>query len=290
MTATQDFTVTLLGTGVPSPTLDRFGASALVQAGPETLVFDCGRGTVQRLYQLNVHFQDARFLFLTHLHADHSTGIPDLWLTPPVFASRGFGRSDALRVYGPAGTDHMIGHLREAYSADETAMTSADFIDGAGYQLESSEFAEGVVYQRNGVTVTAFLVEHVNISPAYGFKVEYGGRAVVFSGDTTYCENLIKHAEGADLLIHEVALAPESQPELPEHVKGVLGWHTTPEQAAAIFQKAKPKLAVYTHLAMFLGATEEELMTRTKRTYQGALEIGYDLARFEVGREQGLRG
>ena len=86
--AVEDFIVTLLGTGVPSPTLDRFGASALVQAGPETLLFDCGRGALQRIYQLNVSFQDARLLFLTHLHTDHSTGIPDLWLTPPVFASQ----------------------------------------------------------------------------------------------------------------------------------------------------------------------------------------------------------
>jgi ribonuclease Z len=217
--ASSEFTVTLLGTGVPSPTLDRFGASALVRAGTETLLFDCGRGTLQRLYQLNVPFQDARFLFLTHLHADHSTGIPDLWLTPPVFASRGFGRSSALKVHGPTGTHHMIDHLREAYSADKTAMTSAHFIQKDGYQLQSEELAEGVVYDRNGVTVSAFLVDHVNISPAYGFKVEYGGRVAVLSGDTTYCENLIKNAEGADLLVHEVALAPQSMRELPEHVR-----------------------------------------------------------------------
>lgn len=284
--AVEDFIVTLLGTGVPSPTLDRFGASALVQAGPETLLFDCGRGALQRIYQLNVSFQDARLLFLTHLHTDHSTGIPDLWLTPPVFASRGFGRSDALQVYGPVGTNHMIHHLKEAYTADKTAMTSADFINKTGYQMESMEFAEGDVYERNGVTVSAFLVDHVNISPAYGFRVEYDGRVAVISGDTTYSENLIKHSEGADLLIHEVAMAPENLRDLPEHVEGVLGWHTTPEQAAKIFVKAKPKLAVYTHLALFLGVTEEELIARTTKTYKGALEVGYDLARFEVGRDQ----
>ena len=98
LTSSRDFIVTVLGTGVPFPTLDRFGASALVLAGTEILLFDWGRGTLQRLYQLNVNLQDARFLFLTHLHADHSTGIPDLWLTPPVFASRGFDRFDTLQV------------------------------------------------------------------------------------------------------------------------------------------------------------------------------------------------
>ena len=288
MAISRDFIVTLLGTGVPSPTLDRFGASALVQAGTETLLFDCGRGTLQRLYQLKVNLQDARLLFLTHLHSDHSTGIPDLWLTPPVFASRGFGRSDALQVYGPVGTHHMMHHLQEAYSADTNAMTSADFIHESGYGLLYEEFEEGIVYQRNGVTVSAFLVEHVNIKPAYGFKVEYDGRVAVLSGDTTYCENLIKHAEGADLLIQEVAMVPENSQEIPEHIRGVLNWHTTPEQAAKIFTRAEPKLAVYTHLALFLGATEEELINRTQRTYGGALEVGYDLASFEVGRERGV--
>ena len=74
--------------------------------------------------------------------------------------------------------------------------------------MVSKELAEWVVYERNGVTVSAFLVDHVNISPAYGFKVEYGGRVAVISGDTTYSENLIMHSEGADLLIHEVAMPP----------------------------------------------------------------------------------
>ena len=217
------FVVTLLGTGVPSLILNRFGASALAESGPETLLLDCGRGALQRMYQLNVSFQDARLLFLTHLHADHSTGIPDLWLAHPVFASRGFGRSEALQVYGLVGKYHTIHHLKEAYTADKTSMTSAGFMSKTGYQMEPMALAEGVMYERNCVTVSAFLVDPVNIGSAYDFKAEYGGQVAVISSDTTYSENPIKHLEGADPPIHEVAMATENLKDLPEHVEGVLG-------------------------------------------------------------------
>ncbi len=77
----QDFKVTLLGTGNPRPVMSRFGPSILVEAGKEKLVFDCGRGATQRLYQLKIPFTEITGLFLTHLHSDHTVGIPDLWLT-----------------------------------------------------------------------------------------------------------------------------------------------------------------------------------------------------------------
>ena len=102
------------------------------------------------------------------------------------------------------------------------------------------------MYERNCVTVSAFLVDPVNIGSAYDFKAEYGGQVAVISSDTTYSENLIKHSERADPSIYEVAMATENLKDLPEHVEGVLGWHTAPEQAAKIFVKAKPNLAVYT--------------------------------------------
>jgi ribonuclease Z len=87
----DDFRVTLLGTGSPPPVMNRFGPGVLVQAGDQTLLFDCGRGVAQRLFQLGVKLGAANKLFLTHLHSDHVVGIPDLWLTgwlEPPFAQR----------------------------------------------------------------------------------------------------------------------------------------------------------------------------------------------------------
>ncbi|MBM3291988.1 MBL fold metallo-hydrolase, partial [Candidatus Bathyarchaeota archaeon] len=77
----SNLTVTLLGTGHPSPRLDRFGPSTLIEAADQKIVIDCGRGTTQRIYQLKNQTKEYDKLFLTHLHSDHTTGIPDLWIT-----------------------------------------------------------------------------------------------------------------------------------------------------------------------------------------------------------------
>src|SRR5262245_9195539 len=113
----DDFRVTLLGTGSPQPVIDRFGPGVLAQAGGEMLLFDCGRGVTQRLFQLGVKLGDANKLFLTHLHSDHTVGIPDLWLTgwlePPWGQRKG-----AFQVFGPAGTRNMMENLERAYDWD----------------------------------------------------------------------------------------------------------------------------------------------------------------------------
>src|SRR3954465_11453779 len=73
--------ITLLGTGTPPPLMERFGPAILVQAGTETLLFDAGRGCLQRLRQVNASYGNITALFFTHLHSDHVVGLPDLWLT-----------------------------------------------------------------------------------------------------------------------------------------------------------------------------------------------------------------
>jgi ribonuclease Z len=95
--------VTLLGTGRPDPVIDRFGPSTLVEAGGETLLFDCGRGATQRLWQLGIPLSRVGVVFFTHLHSDHTVGLPDLWLTGWIPTPYG-RRSAPLDVRGPAGT------------------------------------------------------------------------------------------------------------------------------------------------------------------------------------------
>src|SRR6185503_7059763 len=106
--------VTLLGTGTPQPLMERFGPSILVQAGSETLLFDAGRGCLQRLRQLDVAYDKLTALFLTHLHSDHTVGLPDLWLTGWLITRR----ATPLRVFGPLGTNDMVTYLRKAYAYD----------------------------------------------------------------------------------------------------------------------------------------------------------------------------
>jgi ribonuclease Z len=276
----QDFKVTLLGTGNPRPVMSRFGPSILVEAGKQKLLFDCGRGATQRLYELKIPFNDISALFLTHLHSDHTVGIPDLWLTGWVM-----GRSIPLPVWGPEGTQAMMQHLQEAYAFDIHIRRDVDTkLPGAGVEIAAKDIEEGVVYNNAGVKVTAFLVDHGEIKPAFGYRVDYGGHSVTMSGDTRPSENLIKFAQGTDVLIHEVidpqAFGETASTDTLEQRKKIVEHHTTPEQAGIIFTRVKPKLAVYSHI---VPPDVPEVIPHTRKTYAGPLEVGEDLMSIEIG-------
>jgi ribonuclease Z len=281
-----DFRVTLLGTGSPAPVMNRFGPGTLVQAGGQTLLFDCGRGTTQRLMQLKVRLGEADKLFLTHLHSDHIVGIPDLWLTGWLQAAYA-QRKGPFAVYGPAGTKGLMENLERAYDWDIKTRIADQKLPPEAVAVRVDEFREGVVYERDGVKVTAFEVDHGDlIRPAFGFRVDYGGRSVVISGDTKFNENLIKHAAGADLLIHQVAAVREELLQSPTF-KVILAHHTKPDEAGVVFSRVKPKLAVYYHFVL-LGTpnvppvTEQEVIEMTRKTYAGPLLVGEDLMSFSI--------
>jgi ribonuclease Z len=294
MSATGRFTVTLLGTGVPVPTPDRFGASTLVEAGDEKLLIDAGRGSAIRLFQLKVPLGRIDALLLTHYHSDHTSGIPDVWLTGWLESFFGTRRAP-LRVIGPTGAKVLMTKLAEAYAADIKIRLADEKLPPDGIATTVDEFdRDGVVYERNGVRVIAFEVDHGDlIKPAYGYRVEYGGRAAVISGDTRYNQNVIKHATGADLLIHEVAAAHPSLMR-EAYMQRILGHHITPQDAGRVFAQAKPKLAAYTHLAL-LGSDKiappslDDLMAQTRETYSGPVEIGEDLMAFDIGADVTVR-
>jgi ribonuclease Z len=273
----QGLKVTLLGTGSPRPVISRFGPSILVEAGTEKLLFDCGRGATQRLYQLQIPFNDISALFLTHLHSDHTVGIPDLWLT-----GWAMGRSTPLPVWGPDGTKAMMQHLQEAYTFDIHIRRDVDTkLPGAGVEVVAKDIDEGVVFNNAGVKVTAFLVDHGEIKPAFGYRVDYGGHSVTLSGDTRPSENLIKFAEGTDVLIHEV-IDPQAfiSTDSPQRRTQIIGHHTTPEQAGIVFTRVKPKLAVYSHI---VPPDVPEVIPHSRKTYAGPLEVGEDLMTIDIG-------
>jgi ribonuclease Z len=289
-----DFRVTLLGTGVPTPRPDRFGPSTLVQAGDQTLLIDAGRGATIRLYQLGVPMGRVDALLLTHYHSDHTVGIPDFWLTGWL-QSHYAQRSAPLRVIGPPGAKNLMSNLEKAYAADIEIRIADEKLPPQGVALAVEEFAaDGVVYERNGVKVTAFEVDHGDvIKPAYGYRIDYRGRAAVISGDTRYNENVVKYGAGADLLVHEVAIA---RPELMSEafIQRIMAHHTTAREAGLVFSRTKPKLAAYTHLVFLASqkippATLDDLVAETRETYGGPLEVGEDLMAFEIGDEVVVR-
>ena len=278
----QMLKVTLLGTGNPRPRIDRFGPSILVEAGKETLLFDCGRGATIRLSQASVPFSSVTALFLTHLHSDHVVGLPDLWLTGWIM-----GRHVPLQVWGPTGTVDMLKGLEQAYAFDVHMRRDVDEqIPAQGAVLKGKDIGEGVVYENNGVKVTAFLVDHGPVRPALGFRVDYQGHAVVLSGDTRPSDNLIKFSRGTDVLVHEV-FDPEAYREVgnsltPEQRKRVQGHHSTPEEAGTVFTKVAPRLAVYSHIAP---PDVPDVLPHTRKTYSGPLEVGEDLMTIEIGEQ-----
>ena len=286
----ESLKVTLLGTGTPTPLIDRFGPSTLVQTDKETFLFDCGRGAAQRIWQLQIPLRQVTDLFLTHLHSDHLVGIPDLWLTGWLPTNYG-GRKTPLRVWGPAGTKEMMTSLEKAFRADFRIRTEDEKLPPEGYAIIVEEIKEGVVCDKNGLKITAFDVDHGEaIKPSLGYRIDYARRSVVLSGDTRFFENLIRFSEGADVLIHEVGAAKEELLNSSVAVRRIIAHHTTPEEAGKAFSGAKPKLAVYSHLVMVSSNTVsaptiEDLKTMTRKTYSGPLEIGEDLMVIEVGEE-----
>jgi ribonuclease Z len=178
----------------------------------------------------------------------------------------------------------MVTHLREAFTFDVRVRQSDDRASPTGVQLIPVEIGEGIVHNSGGVRITAFPVDHGPVVPAFGYRIDYGGRSVVVSGDTRVSENLIRHATGVDLLIHEVA-SRESfvRAGLPaELADSVVARHVTPEQAGRVFARTHPRLAVFSHIAPAM-VRDDELIPATRREYSGRLEVGADLMVITIG-------
>jgi ribonuclease Z len=285
---TSDFRVTLLGTGMPNPIPDRFGPCTLVEAGDQKFLVDAGRGAAIRLYQLKLPIGRIDVQLLTHFHSDHTSGVPDIWLTG--WLESHFGtRKTPYKVIGPTGARRLMENLERAYADDIKIRIADEKLPPSGIAIDVTEFdRDGVVYENNGVKVIAFEVDHGDlIKPCYGYRFEYGGRAAVLSADTRYNQNVIRYGKGADLLVHEVASA---RPELMKetYIQRIIAHHTTPYDCGRVFAQTRPKLAAFTHFVLLTGKTIppptlDDLVAEVRQTYDGPLALGEDLMSFEIG-------
>jgi ribonuclease Z len=273
--------VYLLGTGGPELSPGRAGYATLVEANGQLLLFDAGRDVLQRLYESHINPRRVTTVFLTHLHSDHIEGLPGLWMTPWFL----LGRTAPLSLYGPTGTAEMAAGMRAMFAHDVRARVNP-FNAAAGIATDVHEIAPGVVYDQGGVRVTAFLVEHADGDPAFGYRIEAAGRSVVLSGDTTRDAHVQAAATNADLLVHNVIAMSPRLSALPE-MQGVLAKLTTPDQAAGLFAAARPRLVVYSHIVkkeLSGPAGDAAVLARTRAAgYAGPLQIAQDRMVVEIG-------
>lgn len=282
--------VILLGTAA-GPTIlpDRFGICTLVVAGSQRLLFDLGRSALTALPRLDLNPADLTKVFLTHLHSDHVFSLPELFLAP--WAS--LGRQVPLQVWGPKGTRAMMKHLAAAFAFDIHVRRDVDEHHSArGITAVTVDVREGIVHQADGVVVTAFLVDHGPVAPAFGYRIDYRGRSVVLSGDTGPSPSLVRAARGADVLVHELGrwkddplltgpldeLMPGSR-QTRRQVRAIAAHHTDAVEAGRIFAQVQPKLAVFSHY----NAVPAAVLPLVRRNYAGPVEFGDDLMTIDIG-------
>lgn len=286
----QDRTkVVMLGTGTPNPVPERSGPCVAIIVDEDSYLVDFGTGVVrqaERANQMGISALEAKNLktaFLTHLHSDHTIGLADLIYTPWVLE-----RERPLRIFGPKGIKKMTDHLLAAYEDDINArMFGLEQANKTGIQVIAKEIQEGIIYQDDLVKVEAFLVDHPPFE-AYGFKFVTPDKVVVISGDTCKNTNLINHAMGCDILVHEVISSTGVQLRDPKWKKYHLRVHTTSKDLADIASVVNPGKLVFYH-QLFMVAPDEngkmvteeereaEMIAEVKSKYDGIVISANDL-------------
>jgi ribonuclease BN (tRNA processing enzyme) len=270
----------LLGPGTPNPDPDRSGPAVAIVAGGRAYLVDCGAGVVRRAAAAARQGMPALaadqlgIVFITHLHSDHTLGLPDLILTPWVLERR-----TPLEVYGPPGVSAMTKHILEAYAEDIHIRSSGLEPDKHdGWKVHAHEIRAGEIYRDSNVTVTAFEVPHANWprGHSFGYRFQAKDRAIVVSGDTRPSDAVVKACNGCDVLVHEVSSAEKFAGRSKEWQAYHKDAHTSTTELAALATRARPKLLVLYH-QLFWGATDDDLVREVRVGYSGPVVSGHDL-------------
>lgn len=261
-----------LGTGTPNPDPKHLGPAAAVVVDGQPYIVDCGAGLVRQARAAGLEMEQLTHAFITHLHSDHTIGLPDLIFTPAVT-----GRLGPLNIWGPVGTKRMVENILGAWSEDiDTRLHGGEPAVPEAYGVEVKEISEGPIFKDENVEVSAFAVEHGRWRHAYGLKFKTPDRTIIFSGDTTYCQNLIDHAKGCDILVHEAYSQKGLDERTPEWQAYHSSYHTSGPDLGRIASKVKPKLLLLYHVLPF-GQPEGQVVAEVQTNFSGDVREAEDL-------------
>jgi len=281
--------VVMLGTGTPDPDPHRAGPCVAIVVNETPYIIDAGPDCVRRAAALSpeyggeikgMNIEDLNIVFITHLHSDHTIGLPDLILTPWVK-----GRNKPLELYGPEGTRKMVDNILEAYEKDiNCRLFGLEPANNEGWRVNVYEFREsGVVYKDANVTVEAVKTKHGSWPVAFGYKFTTPDRVIMISGDTTDTESIRKASKGVDILIHECYGLENFGGDDPEFAKNLKFWktymsefHTSTDELADIANEARPGLLILYHQEIWTD-DQESCAKEIRRKYKGKVISADDL-------------
>jgi len=290
--APDEMRITALGTGMPVLRPSQMSAGWLVELGNgDRFFFDMGTGCIKNFAALDIPYQDADKLFLSHLHSDHVGDFPVWWIGGWIT------RQTPVYVWGPSGktpelgTKYCIDKFAEAYTWDITSRTGELPDPGKEYYVTEFDYRgmNEVVYEKNGVTIRSWPQIHA-IDGAVAYSLEWNGLKFVYGGDGRPNKLWKEFANDADLLIHECFMTVGilmNKFGFSEQMAVSVGTHvhTAPEQCGVVFSETKPRLAVAYH---FFNDYETigEVGSHIRKTYQGPLSMAKDLRVYNITKEQ----
>ena len=277
-------TVVLIGTGIPLANPERGSAATLILAGKHAVLVDTGRGSMVGLTETGR--DDVSFILFTHYHSDHIAELGE------VLVNRGIaGATEPVPVIGPKGVESVVDGFRAAYALEDSYRVAhhGEHWSSAGASADAQEKQPGVVWEKDGLKVTMFDVDHAPVIPAVGYKFEYNGKSVVVAGDTKPARSTLEMARGADLLVHEAVdratieqvlpMVERANPRRAAMTRDMMSHHTTTIELAELARDAGVKKLAVTHLVPSIpptDAAEANFARGMAAIYSGAIVMGRD--------------
>jgi ribonuclease BN (tRNA processing enzyme) len=272
-------TIVMLGTGTPIPDAFRASASVAVVHKGQAYVFDTGAGAVHNATRARYRYDIPSLypsqiccVFISHMHSDHTLDYAELVYT------LWWRRPGRLLAFGPPGMLEMTAGMHAMMAPDVRTRTGSaqPVANPDGYKVDVTEIADGFVFENDGLRIEAFEVDHGDIKPAFGYRIDTEDRSIVISGDTAMSKKLLEMARGVDVLVHEVI----SDSGLAKNSAGFQAYHRTSHSPATdlgrLATEAKPGLLVLYH-GLYYGVPESRIVEEVKSTYDGAVVLANDL-------------